>query len=57
MILSKSVKWERRKLEEEDQKKKIIMMQLKCEDYYDATYICKIGHFGAKYGYFGAKYD
>ena len=28
------------------------MMQLKCEDYYDATYICKIGHFGAKYGYY-----
>ena len=27
-------------------------MQLKCEDYYDATYICKIGHFGAKYGYY-----
>ena len=27
------------------------MMQLKCEDYYDATYICKIGH-GAKYGYY-----
>ena len=27
-------------------------MQLKCEGYYDATYICKIGHFGAKYGYY-----
>ena len=28
------------------------MMQLKCEDYYDATYICKIGYFGPKYGYY-----
>ena len=32
--------------------KKKVRRRLEEEDYYDATYICKIGHFGAKYGYY-----